>query len=146
MEACDLSHVYYACVLVLVRVVCTELDTKTLKIILSCEISDWTGFKSLIDPAFCAKRTPGYLQVLEFCSLFVVTTDASNIAFGATIFQGTIALNLPISYISCTLSNADKNNTTTEKRIRAFVWVVKQFCPYIFGHKLTVVMNHRPLT
>lgn len=67
-------------------------------------------------------------------------------AVGAILFQGTVESDLPILYISLTLNKAEKNYSTTEKELLAIMWAVKEFCPYIFGRRFTVLTDHRPLT
>lgn len=86
------------------------------------------------------------LQYPDFSRPFIVTTDASNVAIGAILSQGSIGSDLPISYISRTLNKAEINYSTTEKELLAIVWALKKFRPYIYGHKLTVVTDHKPLT
>lgn len=86
------------------------------------------------------------LQYPDFSRPFIVTTDASNVAIGAILSQGSIGSDLPISYISRTLNKAEQNYSTTEKELLAIVWAVKQFRPYIYGHKFMVVTDHKPLT
>jgi len=65
---------------------------------------------------------------------------------GAILSQGTVGSDLPISYISRTLNKAEKNYSTTEIELLAIVWTVKQFRPYIYGHKFTVITDHKPLS
>jgi hypothetical protein len=86
------------------------------------------------------------LQYPDFSRPFIVTTDASNIAIGAILSQGSIGSDLPIAYISRTLNKAEKNYNTTEKELLAIIWAVKQFRPYLFGRRFTVVTDHKPLT
>ena len=85
------------------------------------------------------------LQYPDFSKPFVVTTDSSNFALGAILSQGPIGQDLPISYASCTLNNAELNYTTTEKELLAIIFAIKQFRPYIYGQRFTLVTDHRPL-
>ncbi|KAL4136459.1 hypothetical protein QTP88_008007 [Uroleucon formosanum] len=86
------------------------------------------------------------LQHPDFDRPFIVTTDASNTAIGAILSQGKIGTDLLITYASRTLNKAEKNYNTTEKELLAIVWAVKQFRPYLYGRKFTVVTDHKPLT
>lgn len=86
------------------------------------------------------------LQYPDFSRPFIVTTDASNVAIGAILSQGNIGEDLPIAYISRTLNKAEKNYNTTEKELLAIVWATKQFRPYLFGRRFTIVTDHKPLT
>lgn len=48
---------------ILVRAITTKLSGKAFAVTQNREIVDWAGLKSLLESAFCAKRTPGYLQL-----------------------------------------------------------------------------------
>ena len=85
------------------------------------------------------------LQFPNFKEPFVVTTDASDYASGAVLSQGPIGKDLPIAYASRTLINAQINCTTTEKELLAIIYAVKQFRPYLYGTKFTIVTDHKPL-
>jgi hypothetical protein len=58
-----MSSVKDTCKPILVRAVTTKLSGKAFSVTQNREIVDWTGLKSLLETAFCAKRTPGYLQL-----------------------------------------------------------------------------------
>ena len=85
------------------------------------------------------------LQYPDFNKPSVVTTDASDFALGAVLSQGQIGRDLPIAYASRTLDKAETNYSTTEKELLAIVFAVKHFRPYLYGHKFTLVTDHRPL-
>jgi len=51
----------------------------------------------------------------------------------------------PISYARRTLTNPEKNYSTTQKEILAIVWICKRFRSYLYGRKLTIVTDHKPL-
>jgi len=59
-----------------------------------------------------------------------LTTDASSEALGAILSQGPIGQDLPIVYASRTINNAERNYSTTERELLAFVWACKQYRPY----------------
>ena len=90
--------------------------------------------------------TEPLLQYPDFTRPFVLTTDASNEALGAILSQGPIGQDLSISYASRTLNNAEKNYTNTEKELLAIVWGCKQYRPYLYGRKFTIVTDHKQLT
>jgi hypothetical protein len=89
--------------------------------------------------------TESLLQYPDFTKPFL-TTDASNEALGAILSQRHIGQDLPIAYASRTLNNAERNYSTTEEELLAIVWSCKQYRPYLYGRKFTIVTDHKPLT
>jgi hypothetical protein len=85
------------------------------------------------------------LQYLDFNKQFNLTTDASNVAIGALLSQNTNGGDLPISYASRTLNEAETRLSTIEKELLAIVWAVKYFRPYLFGRKFKIFSDHKPL-
>ena len=85
------------------------------------------------------------LQYPDFTKPFNVTTDASNFAIGAILSQGIIGKDKVISYASRTLTDTEQKYSTIEKELLAIVWACKQFRPYIYGRKFTIITDHRPL-
>ena len=61
------------------------------------------------------------LQYPDFTKPFIVTTDASDFALGAVLSQGEIGQDLPISYASRSLNDAEIKYFTTEKELLAIV-------------------------
>jgi transposase InsO family protein len=86
------------------------------------------------------------LQYPDFGKEFIVTCDASSSGIGAVLSQGTIGKDLPIAYASRVLTTPEKNYSTIERELTAIVWGCKQFRPYIWGRKFTIVTDHKPLT
>jgi transposase InsO family protein len=85
------------------------------------------------------------LQYPDFSRDFILTTDASNVALGAILSQGTIGADKPICYASRTLIESELNYSTIEKELLAIVWATKYFRPYLFGRKFRIVTDHKPL-
>lgn len=85
------------------------------------------------------------LQYPDFTKEFILTTDASNVAIGAILSQGTIGSDKPIAYASRTLNTSETNYSTIEKELLAIVWACKYFRPYLFGRKFTIITDHKPL-
>jgi len=85
------------------------------------------------------------LQYPDFSKPFLLTTDASNFAIGAVLSQGIIPNDKPIAYALRTLSTSETRYSTIEKELLAIVWACKYFRPYLFGHKFTILTNHKPL-
>ena len=65
--------------------------------------------------------------------LFIITTDASNVAVGAILSQGKIGEDPPITCALQTLTPCQENYLTTEKECLAIIHAVKQFRTYIYG-------------
>lgn len=85
------------------------------------------------------------LQYPDFTKTFNLTTDASNVAIGAVLSQGTIGQDLPIAYASRTLNDSEQNYSVIEKELLAIVWATKYFRPYIFGRQFNIITDHKPL-
>lgn len=85
------------------------------------------------------------LQYPDFNKDFILTTDASNIALGAILSQGTVGRDRPVSYASRTLNESEQNYSTIEKELLAIVWATKYFRPYLYGRKFKIITDHKPL-
>lgn len=85
------------------------------------------------------------LQYPDLTKEFLLTTDASNVAIGAVLSQGTIGSDKPIAYASRTLNSSELNYSTIEKELLAIVWATKYFRPYLFGRKFKILTDHKPL-
>lgn len=55
------------------------------------------------------------LQYPDFTKSFILTTDASNVAIGAVLSQGTVGNDRPIAYASRTLSESETHYATIKK-------------------------------
>lgn len=53
--------------------------------------------------------------------------------------------DLPIAYASRMLSEPEQNYSTYKRELTATVWSCKQFRPYLWGRKFTIITDHRPL-
>ncbi|KAL4084029.1 hypothetical protein QTP88_029345 [Uroleucon formosanum] len=69
-----------------------------------------------------------------------------NFPLGAILSQGKIGSDLPISYASRTLNNAELNYSTTELECLAIIFGVKHIRPYLYGRKFIILTDHRPLS
>ena len=76
---------------------------------------------------------------------FIISTDASDYALGAILSQGSIGEDLPIAYASRTLSQTEINHNTTEKELLAIIFAIKNFRPYVYRQKFTLITDHRSL-
>lgn len=89
--------------------------------------------------------TPPLLIYPDFSRQFIVTSDASAFAIGAVLSQGEIPNDRPICYASRTLSKAETGYSVIEKELLAIVYALSQFRPYIYGRKVLIVTDHKPL-
>ena len=77
----------------------------------------------------------------DFNQPFEITTDASNVALGGVLSQN----DKPIAYVSRTLNEHELNYSTIEKECLGIVWCLKQFRPYVYGRKIKLFTDHKPL-
>lgn len=79
----------------------------------------------------------------DFAKPFELTTDASSSGLGAVLAQG----GRPITMISRTLKDAEKNYATNERELLAIVWSLQRLRNYLYNVKsLTIFTDHQPLT
>jgi len=106
---------------------------------------EWTDTQELafssLKNSLCSEPL---LQYPDFTQPFLVTTDASKYAIGGILSQGEIGKD-PIAYTSRLLNAAEQNYFTIEKELLAIVYSVNYFRPYLYGHKFSLVTDHRPL-
>lgn len=88
---------------------------------------------------------PPILIFPDFTKIFIVTTDASALAIGAVLSQGTLPNDKPIQYVSRVLNPAQQNYSTIEKELLAIVWAIDQFKHILYGFEFILYTDHRPL-
>lgn len=92
-----------------------------------------------------ALMSPPVLIFPNFNQIFIVTTDASNIAVGAVLSQGTVPNDRPIQFASKVLNDAQRNYSTIEKELYAIVYATETFRHFLYGVKFDLYTDHRPL-
>ena len=79
----------------------------------------------------------------DFSKDFVLETDACGVGLGAILSQeGDDHLLHPIAYGIRVLTPAERNYAVTELETLAVVWGIKHYCPYLYGHAVTVCTDH----
>ena len=76
---------------------------------------------------------------------FIIQADASYAALGAVLSQIFELLEHPIAYASRLLSDAEQRYTVTEKELLAIIWAIKHFHHYVYGRRITLMTDHKPL-
>ena len=78
-----------------------------------------------------------------FSKPFVLETDASGGGLGAVLAKeqedGQVH---PVAYTSRALSAAESRYAITELETLAVVWAMSHFHPLLYGHDVTVYMDH----
>ena len=82
----------------------------------------------------------------DFFQPFILHSDASANATGAVLSQLQSGKETVISYWSHQLSKAERNYSTIECKALAVIGAVKEFYPYLYGFKFTLVTDHNPFT
>ena len=75
----------------------------------------------------------------------VMTCDASPYGIGAVLSHKTDRGEQPIAYVSRTLTSAEKNYSVLEKESLAIIFGIKKFHQYIYGHRVQIITDHKPL-
>lgn len=118
----------------------TDLLKKGKKFVWTSEANDaFEKLKILLSTA-PVLITPDYTR------RFYIRCDASTQGLGGVLFQKSDSGDeMPISFMSVKLNQAQKNYTTTELECLAAVISVKKFRPYVEGHDFTLITDHASL-
>ena len=76
---------------------------------------------------------------------YVVTTDASGFAIGATISQDQGQGLQPIAFMSHKMGPAEKNYPVHEQELFAIICALKEWRHYLHGRKFTIITDHQSL-
>ncbi len=69
-----------------------------------------------------------------------------NLAFGAVLSHRMVdGKERPISFMSITLTPAERNYSHLDKEGLAVIFGIQHFHKYLFGRKFTICTDHKPL-
>jgi len=94
------------------------------------------------------KRIMNSKPVLKLANLdqeFIVQSDASGYAIGATLMQKENGVNRPVMYASRQLLPREQKYTTGKKECLAVVFAVDKFQRYLKWKEFVIESDHRPL-
>jgi len=75
-----------------------------------------------------------------------ITTDASDVAMGATLEQKRDGIWEPLGFFSCKFSNTQKKYSAYDRELTAAYQAIKYFRPWIEGRHVVLKTDHKPLT
>lgn len=81
------------------------------------------------------------LKIFDSTKPVQVECDSSQFGLGAVLIQDSGA----IAYASRTLNAAERNYAQIEKEMLAVIWSLEKFHHYVYGRKVTVYNDHKPL-
>jgi len=91
-------------------------------------------------------RSTHVLRIPKIGEPFVLHTDASGIAVGATLVQlDSDGVEQPLAFASHKLTGPQCAWSTIEREAYAIIWALEKLRDTIFGSKITVVSDHNPL-
>lgn len=106
--------------------------------------SDWVWTPHQAKAVEQIKKALSSTPVLRFYNVnedVKLQADASSYALGAALFQA----DQPVAYASRSLTKAELNYPQIEKEALAIRFACKKYHEYIYGKKLTVETDHKPL-
>lgn len=112
------------------------------KVILSWDEDCISAFNTL-RKILCSDKI---LILPDFESMFYLSTDACDYAYGAVLEQLVDHEFRPIAYFSRNMSKAQRNYSTSEKELLAMVESIEHFHEYLYGRSFVVFSDHLPLS
>lgn len=81
------------------------------------------------------------LYVPDMKGEFTLESDASDVGLGAVLTQNEI----PVAFISRSLSSCERNYSITEREFLAALWAMEKLKYYLEGRIFTLITDHKPL-
>ena len=88
-----------------------------------------------------AISNPPVLKYYDSSKPVTLTCDASKSGLGAACLQN----GYPIAYASRAMTRTEQNYAQIEKELLAVVFACRKFDDYVYGKKITVETDHKPL-
>jgi len=82
----------------------------------------------------------------EFSQPFILTSDASKVAFAAVLSQLQEGVERPLAYACRQLTKTEADYSASETEMLTLVWAAKHFHCYLYGRKFVVRTDHAALT
>lgn len=115
------------------------------------KVIDWTAERDrhwlLFKRAFASVPL---LRFPDFSKRFVLATDASQTGIGGILYQpddddDTITPNNIVAIASKQLDQTQRNYPVYKKELFAVIYCLRKFHSYLWGRKVTVLTDHKPL-
>ncbi|KAJ8375480.1 hypothetical protein SKAU_G00060600 [Synaphobranchus kaupii] len=87
----------------------------------------------------------GTLAYFDKDSQTKVIADASPVGLGAVLVQVQQGEEVPICYVSRSLSDCERKYSQTEREALGLVLACERLHPYVYGRQFTLVTDHKPL-
>ena len=81
------------------------------------------------------------LQFFDAGKAPIIRCDASSTGLGTVLLQE----GQPVAYVSRSLSETEQRYAQIEKELLAVVFSFEKFDQYLYGRKVTMHSDHRPL-
>ena len=77
--------------------------------------------------------------------LFIVASDASNLATGAVLLQEVDGQRRIVDFMSRTFNETEKRYSSIEQEATAILWALKKWEHLLIGRRFKIETDHRPL-